>query len=150
MSEDEGKFSVVTGVGEPVPVEGAFAADGDVVTERRDIVKEGCAVSGLVVAMQVFLAVMVETGNPLSELALVFDIVPQKLVNVRYKDGDPLEADSVKTAIKEAETRLGKTGRLVIRKSGTEPLVRVMAEADDADLMDEVIETVASAVRAIT
>ncbi|MEL8055925.1 MAG: phosphoglucosamine mutase [Pseudomonadota bacterium] len=104
---------------------------------------------GLMAALQV-LAVMVETGNPLSELAHVFDKVPQKLVNVRYKDGDPLEADSVKTAIKEAETRLGKTGRLVIRKSGTEPLVRVMAEADDADLMDEVIETVASAVRAIT
>lgn len=104
---------------------------------------------GLMAALQV-LAVMVETRNPLSELAHVFDKVPQKLVNVRYKDGDPLEADSVKAAIKDAEIRLGKTGRLVIRKSGTEPLVRVMAEADDADLMDEVIETVASAVRAIT
>ena len=104
---------------------------------------------GLMAALQV-LAVMVETGNPLSELAHVFDKVPQKLVNVRYKDGDPLEADSVKTAIKEAETRLGKTGRLVIRKSGTEPLVRVMAEADDAPLMEEVIEAVARAVRAIT
>ena len=63
MSEDEGKFSVVTGVGEPVPVEGAFAADGDVVTERRDIVKEGCAVSGLVVAMLVLIADMVDDAG---------------------------------------------------------------------------------------
>ncbi|MEM1037243.1 MAG: phosphoglucosamine mutase [Pseudomonadota bacterium] len=104
---------------------------------------------GLMAALQV-LAVMVETEKPLSELAHVFDKVPQKLVNVRYKDGDPLEADSVKAAIKDAETRLGKTGRLVIRKSGTEPLIRVMAEADDATLMDDVIESVASKVRAIT
>ncbi|MEM1086512.1 MAG: phosphoglucosamine mutase [Pseudomonadota bacterium] len=104
---------------------------------------------GLMAALQV-LAVMVETEKPLSELAHVFDKVPQKLVNVRYKDGDPLAADSVKTAIKDAERRLGKSGRLVIRKSGTEPLIRVMAEADEAALMDDVIESVASAVRAIT
>jgi phosphoglucosamine mutase len=101
---------------------------------------------GLMAALQV-LAVMVETGKPLSDLAHVFDKVPQKLVNVRYKDKDPLETQSVKTAITEAETRLGKSGRLVIRKSGTEPLVRVMAEAEDAKLMDEVVESVADAVR---
>ncbi|MEO1642562.1 MAG: phosphoglucosamine mutase [Pseudomonadota bacterium] len=104
---------------------------------------------GLMAALQV-LAVMVETEKPLSTLAHVFDKVPQKLVNVRYKDGDPLDANSVKTAIADAETRLGKSGRLVIRKSGTEPLIRVMAEADNATLMDEVIESVASAVRTIT
>ncbi|WOR14166.1 phosphoglucosamine mutase [Hyphomonas sp. FCG-A18] len=101
---------------------------------------------GLMAALQV-LAVMVETGKPLSDLAHVFDKVPQKLVNVRYKNKDPLETQSVKTAITDAETRLGKSGRLVIRKSGTEPLVRVMAEAEDAKLMDEVVESVADAVR---
>lgn len=101
---------------------------------------------GLMAALQV-LAVMVETDKPLSQLAHVFDKVPQKLVNVRYKGGDPLEADSVKAAIADAETRLGKSGRLVIRKSGTEPLIRVMAEAEDAALMDEAVESVAEAVR---
>lgn len=101
---------------------------------------------GLMAALQV-LAVMVETGKPLSDLAHVFDKVPQKLVNVRYKDKDPLETESVQSAISDAETRLGKSGRLVIRKSGTEPLVRVMAEAEDAKLMDEVVESVADAVR---
>lgn len=101
---------------------------------------------GLMAALQV-LAVMVETEKPLSQLAHVFDKVPQKLVNVRYKGGDPLEADSVKAAIADAETRLGKSGRLVIRKSGTEPLIRVMAEAEDAALMDEAVESVAEAVR---
>jgi phosphoglucosamine mutase len=101
---------------------------------------------GLMAALQV-LAVMVETGKPLSDLTHVFDKVPQKLVNVRYKDKDPLETETVQTAITDAETRLGKSGRLVIRKSGTEPLVRVMAEAEDAKLMDEVVESVADAVR---
>lgn len=102
---------------------------------------------GLMAALQV-LAVMVETEKSLSELAHVFDKVPQKLVNVRYKGGDPLDTDAVKSAISDAEQRLGKSGRLVIRKSGTEPLIRVMAEAEDAGLMDEVVESVADAVRA--
>lgn len=101
---------------------------------------------GLMAALQV-LSVMVETENPLSQLAHVFDKVPQKLSNVRYSSGDPLAAESVKAAIAAAEKRLGKTGRLVIRKSGTEPLIRVMAEAEDADLMDAVVEQVAEAVR---
>jgi phosphoglucosamine mutase len=101
---------------------------------------------GLMAALQV-LAVMVETEKPLSKIAHVFDPVPQKLVNVRYKGADPLDTDSVKAAIADAEKRLAKTGRLVIRKSGTEPLIRVMAEATDGDLMDAVVEDVADAVR---
>ncbi|MEM6535833.1 MAG: phosphoglucosamine mutase [Pseudomonadota bacterium] len=102
---------------------------------------------GLMAALQI-LAVMVERNKPLSDIAHVFDRVPQKLVNVRYGAGDPLDTDSVKKAITDAETRLAKAGRLVIRKSGTEPLIRVMAEAEDGDLMDAVIEDVAEAVRA--
>lgn len=101
---------------------------------------------GLMAALQV-LAVMVESEKPLSEIAHVFDPVPQKLVNVRYEGSDPLEAESVKSAISDAEKRLDKTGRLVIRKSGTEPLIRVMAEALDGELMDTVVEDVAEAVR---
>lgn len=101
---------------------------------------------GLMAALQV-LAVMVERDAPLSELAHVFDKVPQKLVNVRYNNGDPLETDSVQSAIQAAEKKLGKKGRLVIRKSGTEPLIRVMAEATNDSLMDSVVESVADAVR---
>lgn len=104
---------------------------------------------GLMAALQV-LAVMVETEKPLSDIAHVFDKVPQKLVNVRYSGADPLETDSVKSAIADAEKRLAKTGRLVIRKSGTEPLIRVMAEATDGKLMDQVVEDVAEAVRAVS
>lgn len=103
---------------------------------------------GLMAALQV-LAVMVEKAQPLSQIAHVFDPVPQKLVNVRYKSGAPLEEESVKEAIVSAEKALGKKGRLVIRKSGTEPLIRVMAEATDAKLMDDAVETVADAVRSV-
>lgn len=101
---------------------------------------------GLMAALQI-LAVMVEDGAALSEIAHVFDRVPQKLVNVRYNGGDPLDADAVQAAIKDGEQRLAKSGRLVIRKSGTEPLIRVMAEALDGDLMETVVEDVAEAVR---
>jgi phosphoglucosamine mutase len=104
---------------------------------------------GLMAALQV-LAVMVEKEEPLSKIAHVFDPVPQKLVNVRFKSGAPLEEESVKEAIASAEKALGKKGRLVIRKSGTEPLIRVMAEATDAKLMDDAVESVADAVRAVS
>ena len=104
---------------------------------------------GLMAALQV-LAVMVEEEEPLSKIAHVFDPVPQKLVNVRFKSGAPLEEDTVKDAIAAAEKSLGDKGRLVIRKSGTEPLIRVMAEATDAKLMDDAVESVADAVRAVS
>lgn len=104
---------------------------------------------GLMAALQV-LAVMVEKDQPLSKIAHVFDRVPQKLVNVRFKSGAPLEEETVKAAIAEAEKSLGEAGRLVIRKSGTEPLIRVMAEAMDAKLMDDAVESVADAVRAVS
>jgi len=101
---------------------------------------------GLMAALQV-LAVMVKADQPLSELAHVFDRVPQKLVNVRYEGSNPLDAETVKAAIAGAEKRLAGTGRLVIRKSGTEPLIRVMAEALDGAVMDAVVDEVADAVR---
>ncbi|MGB3624226.1 MAG: phosphoglucosamine mutase [Henriciella sp.] len=104
---------------------------------------------GLVAALQA-LAVMVESGKPLSEVARVFEPVPQKLVNVRFSSGAPLEEDSVKDAISAVEKRLGKAGRLVIRKSGTEPLIRVMAEAEDADDMQAAVDEIADAVRKVS
>lgn len=101
---------------------------------------------GLIAALQ-FLACVVETGHKASRLARVFEPVPQKLVNVRYRSGtSPLEADAVKAAITNGEKTLGSDGRLLIRKSGTEPLIRVMAEAVDPAQLDRVLSHVVSAV----
>ena len=89
---------------------------------------------GLVAALQV-LAALVESGKPASEVLAQFDPVPQLLRNVRFNGGAPLEQKSVKQRIAEAEAELSGRGRLLIRKSGTEPLIRVMAEGDDPELV---------------
>ncbi|RIV81616.1 phosphoglucosamine mutase [Aurantiacibacter xanthus] len=102
---------------------------------------------GTVAALQV-LAALVQSGKPASELLHLFDPVPQLLKNVRYDGGDPLAADSVQTVIAEAERELVGKGRLVIRKSGTEPLVRVMAEGDDAAQVEAVVDRICDAVQA--
>jgi len=101
---------------------------------------------GLIAALQV-LAVMVKTGQPMSALARQFEPAPQILENIRFSGGKPLEAAGVKAAIASAEARLVGSGRLVVRASGTEPLIRVMAEGDDAGLVAEVVEEIAVAVR---
>ncbi|MFO1210191.1 MAG: phosphoglucosamine mutase [Amaricoccus sp.] len=94
---------------------------------------------GLIAALQ-FLAAMVETGKRASELARVFPAFPQVLTNVRYRKGAaPLDEASVRAAITAGEERIGGHGRLVIRKSGTEPLVRIMGECDDPDLLRAVV-----------
>ncbi|MGP1357923.1 phosphoglucosamine mutase, partial [Roseicyclus sp.] len=103
---------------------------------------------GLMAALQ-FLAEMVRTGEPASALSRRFAPVPQLLRNVRYAAGTaPLERDPVKAAIAAAEARLTGQGRLLIRKSGTEPLIRVMAEAEDAALMSAVVDEIVGAVEA--
>lgn len=103
---------------------------------------------GLMAALQV-LAAMVEADKPASQILRQFEPAPQILKNVRYKSGAPLEADEVKEAIRDAEAELGDSGRLVIRKSGTEPLIRIMAEGDDArkveKIVDSLVETVGRA-----
>ena len=94
-----------------------------------------------------FLAAMVETGKPASELAQVCEPVPQLLQNVRYKNGaDPLAQASVKAVISDGESRLAANGRLLIRKSGTEPLVRVMGECEDEALLKTVIADICAEV----
>ncbi|MEO1703796.1 MAG: phosphoglucosamine mutase [Pseudomonadota bacterium] len=101
---------------------------------------------GLLAGLQV-LSAMVETGRAASDLTRVFDPCPQALENVRFGAGkEPLEAARVKAIIAEAEAALAGKGRLLIRKSGTEPLIRVMAEASDEALMNEVVRAVADAV----
>ncbi len=103
---------------------------------------------GLIAGLQ-FLAELVRTGRPASEMGRKFERVPQLLRNVRFTAGpDPLSRASVKEAISEAEARLGRDGRLLIRKSGTEPVIRVMAEAEDEGLMTQVVNDIVGAVEA--
>jgi len=101
---------------------------------------------GTIAALQV-LAALVSSGKPASQTLHLFDPVPQLLKNVRFSGGKPLEADSVKAVIADAEARLAGRGRLVIRPSGTEPVIRVMAEGDDAAEVAEVVDTICNAVR---
>ena len=89
-----------------------------------------------------------ESGKRVSEICHRFEPVPQILRNVRFNGGKPLEASPVMDAISEAKARLGSAGRLVIRPSGTEPLIRIMAEGDDAklihSLVDELVDVVST------
>ena len=103
---------------------------------------------GLLAGLQ-FLAAMIETGEKASGLTRSFETVPQMLKNVRYGIGQtPLEADNVKAVIADAEAKLIGKGRLLIRKSGTEPLVRVMAECEDADLLTQIVDGIVAEVEA--
>lgn len=103
---------------------------------------------GLLAGLQ-FLAAMVETGQPASALSRQFEKVPQLLRNVRYDpQRPPLAAETVKGAIAAGEARLNGSGRLLIRKSGTEPLIRVMAECTDEALLTMVVEDIVAAVEA--
>jgi phosphoglucosamine mutase len=101
---------------------------------------------GLITALQV-LSVVVDTGKAVSQVCKRFDPLPQLLQNVRYEDGAPLEQDAVKKAIDHGKARLGQNGRLVIRPSGTEPVIRVMAEGDDERLVQQVVGEIVEAVR---
>ena len=96
---------------------------------------------GLVSALQV-LSCIKRSNRPASEVCRKFEPVPQVLKNVRFTGGKPLESDPVRAAIEDARGRLGNTGRLVIRPSGTEPLIRVMAEGDDRTLVETVVNDI--------
>jgi phosphoglucosamine mutase len=100
---------------------------------------------GLVAALQL-MAVVQRLGKPVSEVCHCFEPLPQILKNVRYKSGQPLQDGVVVSAIDDARKKLGNGGRLVIRPSGTEPVIRVMAEGDDRDLVERVVDEVVDAV----
>jgi len=104
---------------------------------------------GLIAALQV-LAEMVREGKAVSEICHLFEPFPQHLENVRFNGGSPLDADEVKRAIAGGEAALNGKGRLVIRKSGTEPLIRVMGEGEDDALVREVIGNIVAAVTRAT
>jgi len=103
---------------------------------------------GLVAALQL-LAVVKEAGMRVSEVCRRFEKVPQKLTSVRYKSGKPLDHKLVVQVIAESRDRLGKDGRLVIRESGTEPMIRVMAESDDATLVEAVVDQIAMTIKQV-
>jgi len=102
---------------------------------------------GLVTALQI-LAVVVSTGKTVSQVTNRFEALPQILKNVRYSNGSPLEDSRVVRAIDAGKAKLGEGGRLVIRPSGTEPVIRVMAEGDDEGLVSTVVGDIVAAVRA--
>ncbi len=140
-----------TGVGDRYVVErmrqGGFNLGGE---QSGHIVMTDYATTGdgLLAGLQ-FLSAMVETGLKASQLTRQFETVPQKLQNVRYQAGQaPLEVDSVKAAIAATEAELVGSGRLLIRKSGTEPLIRVMAECEDEDRLNTAVARVVEAVEA--
>jgi phosphoglucosamine mutase len=103
---------------------------------------------GLVAALQV-LAALVASGKPASQVLRQFEPLPQLLKNVRFNGGAPLENAGVKKRIADAERELEGRGRLLIRKSGTEPLIRVMAEGDDPALVQRVVDDICEAVQAV-
>lgn len=108
----------------------------------------GTTGDGLVTSLQV-LGCAKESQQPMSKLCHRFDPVPQILKNIRVAEGKPLEDSHVKDVIKNAEKRLAKNGRLVIRPSGTEPLIRVMAEGDDRHLIEELVDEIAGAIKKV-
>jgi phosphoglucosamine mutase len=101
---------------------------------------------GLVSALQI-LACVVATGKPVSEVCSRFHPVPQILRNVRYGSGKPLDDKRVVKAIEGAKAKLGENGRLVIRPSGTEPVIRIMAEGDDEQIVSNIVGDIVDAVK---
>jgi phosphoglucosamine mutase len=99
---------------------------------------------GLVAALQV-LAVVQNSGKPVSQVCHRFDPLPQILKNVRYKSGKPLDDAKVKTVIASVEKRLDGHGRLVVRSSGTEPVIRVMGEGDDRAVVEAAVDDIVEA-----
>ena len=110
-------------------------------SEKPDYTTTG---DGFVAALQV-LAVVQRRSQPVSQVCHRFDALPQVLKNVRYKSGKPLENAKVRSAIEDAEARLDGRGRLIVRSSGTEPVIRVMGEGDDKVLVEEVVDEIVDA-----
>jgi phosphoglucosamine mutase len=103
---------------------------------------------GLIAALQV-LAVLAQEERPASEAAHLFEPLPQVLENVRFRKGSPLDDARVKSTIDDANAKLGASGRVLVRKSGTEPLIRVMAEGDDEKLVRAVVRQIAGAIEEV-
>ncbi|MEO1968700.1 MAG: phosphoglucosamine mutase [Sphingomonadaceae bacterium] len=127
--------------------EGGFNVGGEQ-SGHMILLDYGTTGDGLVAALRV-LASMVRSNKRASELLHLFDRVPQVLKNVRYEGGKPLDEASVQAVIAEAEASLAGSGRLVIRPSGTEPVIRVMAEGDDQTRVEAAVDAICAAVKAV-
>ena len=141
---------VRTQVGDRYVLEAMRARDCNVGGEQSGhiiLTDHGTTGDGLVAGLQI-LAAMVDSGKKASELLNQFDAVPQLLKNVRYEQGEPLDNAKVIKRIAAAEDQLAGRGRLVIRKSGTEPLIRVMAEGDDMAEVEAIVDEICTAVAA--
>jgi phosphoglucosamine mutase len=103
---------------------------------------------GLIAALQT-LAVLIEQNKPISEVCHVFDPVPQYMLNVRFTSDNPLQSQKVQDVIRENEARILSKGRLVIRPSGTEPVIRIMAEGEDEKLIKDVAENIAASIEQV-
>jgi len=103
---------------------------------------------GLIAALQV-LAVLVQSNRSASEAGRLFRPLPQRLVSIRFNGGQPLDNSKVKSAIRDGEKTLGTAGRILVRKSGTEPVIRVMAEGEDEKLVGRIVDDIAAAIRAV-
>jgi phosphoglucosamine mutase len=99
---------------------------------------------GFVAALQL-LAVIKRSNKPVSEVCHRFEPLPQVMKNVRYQKGKPLENAGVRSAIASAKKKLGHGGRLIVRPSGTEPVIRVMGEGDDKILVEQAVDDVVEA-----
>ena len=126
--------------------EGGFNVGGEQ-SGHMILTDHGTTGDGTIAALRV-LASLVRSGKKASDLLHVFDPVPQLLKNVRYSGGAPLENEKVEQVIADSEKELAGKGRLVIRPSGTEPVIRVMAEGDDADQVEKVVDRICDAVKA--
>jgi phosphoglucosamine mutase len=139
--EDQGLGLVRTMVGDRYVVEHMRQHSYNVGGEQSGHIvlsDYGTTGDGLVAALQILAAVK-RTGKTVSEVCRRFEPVPQLLRNVRISGGKPLEDARVRKAIADAEAELGHSGRLVIRPSGTEPLIRVMAEGDDRGQIERIV-----------
>jgi phosphoglucosamine mutase len=148
--QSEGLSLIRAGVGDRYVLEqmrlGGFNVGGE--QSGHMILSDYCTTGdGLIAALQV-LAVAVQADAPMSDVAHVFEPLPQVLKNVRYTGPSPLESDRVKVAISQAEAELSGSGRLLIRKSGTEPLIRVMAEGEDPDRVNAIVDRLVGVVEA--
>ncbi len=123
---------------------GGFVLGGEQSGHVIDL-RHGTTGDGPAVAMSL-LRLLVERNVTLRELIAAIEPVPQVLLNVRTRRREVLDADDVRAAIEAGEARLGASGRLLVRASGTEPLIRVMAEGDDAGLVEQVAGRIAAAI----
>ena len=149
---DLGLATVRTPVGDRYVVEHMRAHDFNVGGEQSGhIILSDFSTTGdgLIAALQC-LAMLVDGDRPVSAAARLFEPLPQTLRNVRYNGGSPLDLDAVKAAIAGGESRLGSSGRILVRKSGTEPLLRIMAEGEDEGLVRRVVDDIAETIDAHT